>query len=107
MRHEDGGVAQEEPAVIVVKVELWPHGDSTRASTLGIATITNDGTAPDTMTGNYDVRLGKFGMTVNEIFKLKRNCWKSGRVTDFPRQRLGPWDLLFRALEPLVKDRNP
>ena len=32
--------------------------------------------------------------------------WKRGRVVDFPRQTLGPWDLLLRALVATVGNRN-
>ncbi len=83
--------------MIVVTVELWPHGDEAQKQHLGTARIINDGTGI-LGSGNYDVILSKWG-------KPSRK-WKEGRVDRFPRLRLGPWDLLYRALRDTVGARN-
>lgn len=83
--------------MIVVRVELWPLGDKTKARCLGEAEIENVG--GDMTTGHYAVRLLKWG--------AGRRTWKSGKVLDFPRVKLGPWDLLYRALAAVVHGRNP
>lgn len=44
--------------MIVVKVELWPFGQEELAKTLGVATITNDGTGTQD-SGNYVAQLFK------------------------------------------------
>ena len=71
--------------MLVVRIELWPHGDVTRCKTLAAGTIVNDGTGTATR-GNYRVQLKD---------ALGRP-WKSGTVTNFPRKRLLAWDLLAR-----------
>lgn len=59
--------------------------------------IVNDGTGTPTH-GNYDVRL----LTWHDPPRV----WRKGRVEGFPRQRLGPYDLLLRALATTVGARN-
>ena len=61
-----------------------------KCTTLGVAEIGNDGTGTQTY-GNYNVRLFKWGSG--------RRLWRTGKVTEFPRQRRGPWDLLYQALD--------
>jgi hypothetical protein len=80
-------------------IQLVPQGDETKARTIGTIIIGNDLTG-DLDTGNYDVRLtkglvGKHGAT-----------WRRGRVEGFPRRRLGPYDLVLRALQATVGGRR-
>ena len=83
--------------MIVVRIEVWPHGDKTKALHRGTMVISNVGGSATR--GSYTFRVLKhIG---------KRGVWKSGRVLNFPRSRLGPWDLLFRALQKAVGERNP
>ncbi len=82
--------------MIVVTIELWPHGDESKKKHLGTAKIANDGRGTLTE-GDYDVVLSKTGRP--------NQTWRKGRVTEFPRRRLGPWDLLYRALRNTVGDR--
>lgn len=84
--------------MIVVTIELWPHGRHDRAVLLGSATIANDGTGT-LDSGNYEVTLSRRGNATS--------LWKLGRVEGFPRKRLGGYDLLFRALREIVGGRNP
>lgn len=83
--------------MLVVKIELWPHGDESRARVLGRAEIANDGSGTRTR-GNYVVRLFRDMTTQTE--------WRSAIVTGFPRLRLGAFDLLFRALVNTVGNRR-
>jgi hypothetical protein len=76
--------------MIRVTVELLPKGYEKWAKTLAIARISNDGTGT-TEIGHYDIHLSKCDEP--------NATWRTGRVTDFPRNELGPWDLLLRALE--------
>lgn len=86
--------------MLVVRIELWPRGSEEHKRELGIAYIANDvsGT-PDT--GNYNVRFMK-----SPEYAKHPGVWKSARVESFPRRRLGPWDLLYRALHSSVGYRN-
>ena len=73
--------------MIVIKIDMWPQGDKSRAYRLGRATISNIG--GDESTGEYEaVIAGKLdGPT------------KITHVRDFPRLRLDVWHLLRRVLE--------
>ena len=75
--------------MIVVWMELWPGGDSTHARSLGMATITNDGSGTH-LRGNYNVVLYKGGK--------KRSTYKQTRVEGFTRRRSNAWKLLYTAL---------
>ena len=83
--------------MLVVTVELWPGGNEEQKWHLGTARIVNDG-AGSLEGGNYTVTLSRWGLPTHK--------WRSGVVKDFPRKRLGPWDLLCRALNNVVGDRN-
>jgi hypothetical protein len=83
--------------MIVVRVEVWPGGSKERARSLGHMVIANDTTGTKTA-GNYLCRI----MTWHK----KPRIWKEASVSDFPRRRLGPWDLLYRALRDAVGTRN-
>ncbi len=78
--------------MLVIKVELWPKGDESRAREIGRGLIANVG--GDAQTGHYEVRLLKSA----EYSRNPGDVWKRGRVQGFPRLVLGPWDLLLRGL---------
>lgn len=88
-----------ERIMLVIRVELWPHGREEDRELLGIATVSNDGTG-DKHTGNYTVALSKWEPHADQL-------WKSDYVKGFPRLKRGPWDLLYRALRACVGKRNP
>jgi hypothetical protein len=100
--------------MIVVRMELWVKGREDLKRDLGMMVIGNDRTG-DQEHGNYNVRIGKSPVFSPrnaarhpvELF-LRSRVWRSGRVEGFPRvsRRLGPWDLLFRALQATVGSRN-
>ena len=78
----------------MIKIELWPHGDETRAREIGRAEIANVGGTVEY--GNYDVRLFKSA----EYAKSENvgKIYKRGHVGMFAR-RNSPWRLLRLALE--------
>lgn len=82
--------------MLVIKVELWPLGVEEEAQPMGTMTITNDRTGGHGK-GNYDIKIYKWE---------DKGIWKKGRIEDFPRVKLGPWDLLYRALKSVVGYRN-
>lgn len=61
--------------MIVVKIELWPHGDETKRKDLGYAAIALNAVSEDRKIGNYDVALSH-----NGNFFDKEGIWKSGQV---------------------------
>lgn len=79
-----------------ITVELIPQGDEKRKRHMGTAEIINDGSG-DSKTGNYKVRLSKWGNP--------SQTWKWGKLQGFPRQHLGPWDLLSLCLVAAIGDR--
>lgn len=81
--------------MIVVKVELWPHGDKDKAVLLGVGSIANLNTGTET-TGEYAAVL---------MHKGGRE-WKRGKVTGFKRKKLLAWDLVYLALKALIGDRH-
>ena len=88
--------------MIVIKIEMWPCGDSTQARLLGEGRICNvGGTAQQ---GNYSVNLLKSPEYAKEGNIVK--SWRKGTVTGFPRLKLGPWDLLLRGLVSAIGNRN-
>lgn len=86
--------------MIVVRIELWPAGSEERKRELGVAYIANDASGTPG-SGNYNVRLMK-----SAEYATRPGVWKKARVENFPRRRLGPWDLLYRALRESVGSRN-
>ena len=65
------------------------------ARTLATGKIVNTGTGSPTQ-GNYRI----------ELQDAAGRKWKTGNIEGFPRKRLLAWDLLYRALEKLLGNRN-
>lgn len=92
-----------------VTLELCPGGDVSRARHLGTAFITNTGTGTEAV-GNYRVKLSKCGSAPLTTLSLSKGgrpteAWKTGEVLNFPRRRLGAWDLLGIALVTVLGKR--
>jgi hypothetical protein len=80
----------------MLTVEIKLHSARTgKVKTLATGTIINTGTG-ETHSGNYRI----------ELRDAAGRKWKTGTVEGFPRKRLLAWDLLHRALEKLLKNRN-
>ena len=86
--------------MLVVRIELWPHGDRQRSKTLAVMTISNDGTGT-TDFGNYLVALGHVTDTPEHL--RRGGCYKVGKVIGFMRS-LSPYHLVLRALKSTLKD---
>jgi hypothetical protein len=78
--------------MVVVKVELWPNGDETKARTIGRIKIANDGTGT-LERGNYNVELSHSGRYSN-----KPGVWKKGKVVGYRRLAQSPYHLVKMAL---------
>ena len=85
--------------MIRVTVELVSSRGAAHNELLGVGLIGNDGDGTPTI-GHYTYTLGKRGTKALQ-------AWRQGAVRDFPRKRLGGWDLLFRVLRDAVGKRNP
>lgn len=87
-----------------VTIEMLPGGSEEDAITLGVGYIANDvrqTARTGGELGDYTVRLMK-----SSAYAKRSGVWRRGAVKRFPRRRLGPWDLLYRALAATVGDRN-
>lgn len=82
--------------MIRIEAWLWPKGDASAKRSLGAAEIANVG-GTETV-GEYAVRLLTAG--------AKPRTYRLGKVIDFPRKRLGVWDLLLRALVNVLATQN-
>lgn len=100
--------------VIRCTIEMLPGGieDHPRRRTIGVVEIANVGGSDQVgtyraiLSKNLDtVRAGKGGIWRQAHFAPdaahELEVWDvvQGKVVGFPRQRLGPYDLLYRALE--------
>lgn len=83
--------------MIKITVELIPASAPHESRHLGTALIYNDGTGTPT-TGNYCAVLSRRGRP--------KSVWREGKISGFPRKRLGPWDLLLWALAATVGNRT-
>jgi hypothetical protein len=72
--------------MIVVRLEMWPHGDESRKYNLASAQIVNVGGTASS--GDY----------LYYLFNKAGKPWRMGTVKRFPRKRLMAFDLLFRVL---------
>ena len=83
--------------MVVVKVEMWPQGQSSKAYSLGTLTLALDpDTKPTDTRRNYTWRItGRKGSTL-----------KSGRVEGHTPKSRGVWDLLLRTLQNAYGYRN-
>ena len=73
--------------MLVVKVEIWPHGNEVKAEEIGYLRIINDGMASD---GSGDSPIGNY-IIADKLVKL-------GRVEGHKRDD-GFWPLVKRAIE--------
>lgn len=101
--------------MIVVRMELWPGGDQSRAQDLGVAVIANEGKLITSHPSSglpclkvddcppYSVKLLKAA----KFSKRPGEVWRAGKVPSYPRadKRWGPWELLALALEATITDR--
>lgn len=88
--------------MIRVKIELLPGGFDVNTQTIGEIIIDNDGSGTQS-TGNYNVELLK---SAKYSKSNAGKTYKKGTVKDFPRLKLGPYDLLYRALKNTIGFRN-
>jgi hypothetical protein len=78
--------------MLVVKLELWPHGHEDSRQPLGEIRIINDDTGT-AQVGNYNVELAHSGR-----YYGRPGVWKRGRVEGFDRQGPSPYHLVLQAL---------
>lgn len=93
--------------MIVVKLEMWPLGDQSKAREIGRTYIANVGGTAER--GNYVAAVCRKGDTLvpKEIYQgdvplrlpEHPNACRSGEVHDYPRLSYNVWRLIIRALK--------
>lgn len=86
--------------MLVLKLEMWPHGDETRKREIGRTYIYNDGQG-SARRGNYEVRVcrkDKYGTNLDDL-RNGKGFTRTGRVEDYPRLSYNVWRLIARALK--------
>lgn len=85
--------------MIVVKLELWPLGDESRAREIGRTYIANDGTGTADR-GDYQVAVCRRGTNAvpAPINPDGPKATRTGEVKDYPRLAYNVWRLIARAL---------
>ncbi len=78
--------------MVVVKIELWPHGDHRRKREIGRAVICNDGKGTEA-TGTYYAAVGHAG-----THSGKPGIWRSVAGVSY-RRRLSPYHLVRNAMQ--------
>jgi hypothetical protein len=77
--------------MIVVKIEMWPQGDSSKAREIGFMRIANEGDHPDhPKRGNYKARIMRRGS--------RSAVQRESDVENYPRLSYSVWELVRRAL---------
>jgi hypothetical protein len=84
--------------MVVVKIEIWPHGDESKAREIGRAKIANDNSGTSAL-GNYEIELSHSG-----AYAGRPGVWKRGRLSGFFR-RSSPYHLVMLALGAVLLDR--
>lgn len=82
--------------MLVIKIELWPHGAETEAKEIGRTYVTNDGTGTPRR-GNYDVHVCRKD-NLRRPTHPDANAVREARVEDYPRQSYNVWQLVKKAL---------
>jgi hypothetical protein len=82
--------------VLVVKLELWPHGDEARKQVIGTGIIVNDGSGSPTV-GHYDTYFTGADADPHQIATVMYTEGSGGKVVGFRRAR-GAWTLVWEAL---------
>jgi hypothetical protein len=82
--------------MIVVKVELWPYGDRSKAKELGRTYIANVGGS--LTRGNYEVAVCKKGTTECPLVSDKIKAARTGEIKNYPRLTYNMWRLIIRSL---------
>jgi hypothetical protein len=85
--------------MIVIKVEMWPGGDEATKYEHGQVRITNIGGTRERC--DYKVELFKSPRLARTV-----GVWRRAVVKDFPRLRLGLYDLLLRGLLACIASRS-
>jgi len=87
--------------MIVVKLEMWPGGDGSRAREIGRTYIYRNGGAFPSR-GDYEIRVcrrGHFRVKDAASFVSGEGFTRTARIENFPRLSYNVWRLILRCLK--------
>lgn len=79
--------------IVTVELDSAVTGQRTELAKMAIA---NDGTSQSPTVGHYEVRVGRKGQTLKQLWNAPQ---RRGQVKHWPRQSKHVWYLIVRALE--------
>lgn len=84
--------------MIIVKIEMWPEGDESKAREIGRTYISNVGGS--LTRGDYAVRVCREGNFeyAPRATREGKGFLRTGRVESYPRASYNVWRLVSRAL---------
>ena len=83
--------------MIVIRIEIWPHGNMSQARILGHGTIANTGQGTPEL-GVYEASFDSVG--------LDGPKYREVRIRRFKRQEKDSWELLYLALKKIFGKKN-
>ena len=91
--------------MLVVKIEMWPSGDESKAYEYARAYVSNDCLTTIKTRGVY----GSYTVKFMQSHKYNpKKVWKKGRAERIHRSKRGIWDVLYVALRSAgLEKRNP
>lgn len=86
--------------MIVIKLEMWPHGDEHRKYDLGRAYVWNRGDVSDPNRANYGIAVARKSAIRSPYRDVVTGgkASRTGKVDDYPRLSYSVWRLIIRAL---------
>lgn len=84
--------------MIVLKIEMWPHGNEDKKREIGRTYIYNAGGTAKR--GDYEARVCRKGKTKFKLEDLRsgKGFTRTGRVENYPRLTYNVWRLAIKAL---------
>ena len=82
--------------MLVVKIEMWPYGDGSKAREIGRTYIANVG--GNSKKGDYEVAVCRRGTTECPFSTDDIKASRTGQVTNYPRLSYNVWRLIVRSL---------
>jgi hypothetical protein len=85
--------------MIVLKLEMWPHGNEDKKYEIGRTYIYNSGGT--NKRGDYEARVCRKGKPDFKLDDLRsgKGFARRGSITDYPRLSYNVWRLIIRALK--------
>lgn len=86
--------------MLVVRVEMWPHGDETRKETIATGIIINDGTSDSAKLGNYNSAFTHGDWDPHKLYEYSAaDQIRLGAVKNHFRLQESVWSLVAKCIK--------